>query len=810
MPGLREPTLNINGMSQADAVWREQEKLNRNSLNELSNSNLMATLAACYFYEVYPDLQNWLGLVRLAALCYRNPTHLDQIEGLTAPELAITIWLIAGLSGDNQSPTPNNLLPLEADALQQALRLAYLASDTTVELTTHQRSELAKAKIGLAYGGATKIKEYVFESSRLPEIRGASSLLDYINLNLIPALFRQLEPHKKLHNQTYVRVKSYQNSSRLQLVPEGLIYANGGEFLAFAPASQAATLATLVEEMYAVETLTAQAVAVSQSFSLLQVREGLEPNATEGGKGFSQLVNYLSYLRYRRREFNPLPGEGPESIRCLAHFDTFPLGRRCDSCDRRIALIEQQDQQRRLCEPCARKAVVGQQQRGAEFGKWFTNYFDWQPPQDLENWQDKFNSFLKGGETEDESKITARKMKYLGDISETDPTKIRMAADVDSIDSSFIGVIYGDGNNMGKLLQEIKDAAEYHNFAQRVFDALLEAVKESLAAGLHPQEVRETDNNELRQHKTTEKAYYHPFEILSVGGDDIYMFVPGKAALPIAVNIAEQVELKLSEVAGLNHSTPYKFEAVQRYLPDEAELKAQGNIWDHYKNAKELATSQSKVSLSSGVLIVPNTTPIFFLNGLVEQLLKSAKNRAKNLRGGVNRAGKKLEYQGGTIDFMALKSVAMVTDSIASWREQSLQRNLKYKEKGKEEEQEKELHLTARPYTLWEMRGLLEALRLIREGESLRGQLYRLREQLAQGELAGRVNYLYLVTQSGDKGAKLERLVKQWSGADNLAASPWFEDKLKAEKEPEKQRLYSILADLAELYDFAQDEVEGS
>jgi hypothetical protein len=38
-------------------------------------------------------------------------------------------------------------------------------------------------------GGATKIKQYVFESAKLPEIRGASALLDRINQVAIPALF---------------------------------------------------------------------------------------------------------------------------------------------------------------------------------------------------------------------------------------------------------------------------------------------------------------------------------------------------------------------------------------------------------------------------------------------------------------------------------------------------------------------------------------------------------------------------------------------------------------------------------------------
>ena len=46
-----------------------------------------------------------------------------------------------------------------------------------------------QTKIGLVYGGATKIKQYVFEAAKLPDIRGASALLDRINLVDLPAFF---------------------------------------------------------------------------------------------------------------------------------------------------------------------------------------------------------------------------------------------------------------------------------------------------------------------------------------------------------------------------------------------------------------------------------------------------------------------------------------------------------------------------------------------------------------------------------------------------------------------------------------------
>ena len=54
-------------------------------------------------------------------------------------------------------------------------------------------------EIGLVYGGATKIKQYVFDEAKLPDIRGASALLDRINLVDLPAFFNK-SPESNRYN----------------------------------------------------------------------------------------------------------------------------------------------------------------------------------------------------------------------------------------------------------------------------------------------------------------------------------------------------------------------------------------------------------------------------------------------------------------------------------------------------------------------------------------------------------------------------------------------------------------------------------
>ncbi|MCS6862166.1 MAG: hypothetical protein NZT92_17825, partial [Abditibacteriales bacterium] len=127
-------------------------------------------------------------------------------------------------------------------------------------------------EVALVLGGATKIKGYVFESARLPEIRGASGLLDRINLEDMRRLWRDGLGCE-----------------------DCIIYANGGEVLAFAPVHKAAELANEIERIYTRETLVAQSVAVWEKFTLKQLREGLnadEPLTAEQAALVKQLLGH--------------------------------------------------------------------------------------------------------------------------------------------------------------------------------------------------------------------------------------------------------------------------------------------------------------------------------------------------------------------------------------------------------------------------------------------------------------------------------------------------------------------------------------
>jgi CRISPR-associated protein Cmr2 len=322
--------------------------------------------------------------------------------------------------------------------------------------------------------------------------------------------------------------------------------------------------------------------------------------------------------------------------------------------------------------------------------------------------------------------------------------------------NGYVGVIYADGNNMGALLETLHSPNAYHHFAETVFRETQDAVFGSLATLLRPIYVKPTLGQRMQG------SWVHPFEILSIGGDDLFLIVPAHQALPIAIQIAQAVEGQLKQDEQFKVDSAYDPEQVHRCPVD---------------TTSDIGKApQSTVGLSVGVLLADAKTPIFFMQNLVEQLLKSAKRRAKELK-------KHHDYFGGTIDFMALKSVTMITSSLNEFRDSSLRAGSD--------------RLTARPYTLIELQQLLETVRALKTTAFPRSQLYALRRDLWEGRWASTVNYLYFTERLGERERTQLRTVldQRWC---QRSAAPWRPIGPEGAAE-------TVLADLIELYDFVEE-----
>ena len=646
-----------------------------------------------------------------------------------------------------------------------------------------QYSTLNVQKVGLVSGGATKIKPYVFESARLPEIRGASALLDRINIEDLPALLGRKtldDPARSEHIQRDFKKRTEHNLCAKECV----IYSAGGDCLAFTPASAVHDVADEIERIYSQETLVANSVAVGAIFDLLELQYGLNPEqfwieefreavkdeetdtyqivkSYFGGKGkedfftkksFGELATKLAIAKFKRREGNKTPSR--KTRRDLPTFvERQPYAQTCNSCDRR-PVIYQISIDKQLCEACLRKYIMGRaskkQLKRHELVR-FTNCLGWDPANRgkkgnylLTDWVSLFHQYVTS--SPDGSPNYAQVPDGPNDLSD-----IAKASETEG----FIAFIYADGNNMGGYLEKIQTSAQYRQFSERVFLAMQETTFKALAK-LKPIWIK--DDSE---------RYIFPFEIISIGGDDLILIVPGDKVLEIVHEIGVNFDQDfMSHAVYGKADCPSK---VQRY---------QSQDWESTANSK-----LPQFSMSLGFVIANEHTPIAFMEDIASKLLKSAKSRAKKLKTEVG-------YSGGTVDFMSLKSLSMITSELADFRKKFYKTDT-------------ENSLTMRPFTLHELSGFIQTIQAFKRDEFPRSQLYQLRQSLGLGRHTSTLDYLYFRSRLTDgKGEILQKeLESNWQGVSSVMnAGPWYA-KLET-KETDKQSYETLLLDLIEAYEF--------
>jgi len=682
---------------------------------------------------------------------------------------------------------------------------------------TEKHPTLWNSKIGLIYGGATKIKQYVFEAAKLQDIRGASGLLDRINLIDLPAFFKGEESPEdfpecqRARNYCQNLRRELQNKDeKLQqlwdaLIPELVIYSTGGNILAFCPTAFVHDLANLIEKRYTEETLTANSCAVGDTFNLLEIRFGLlnkpieqtkwldwyledktrqthpiveayfgSPEESENWeylfkrrKNFNELAGKLAALFNKRRNGNNLPMVERPSRRYPPMFETHPYLVR-DEGDRRSAICHATElpDEPWFSETLARKHIVGQITKRDSSQRWYRKCgFNWQPDErGFISWVDRFTNYL-----EDKQLIT-----------QYNPRQERLEAarsltEIGNASNGFVGYIYADGNNMGGYIQnELTSPEDYKKFSRDIFTATEESVYKALARYLRPYELKGLTG----EHQYRNGAIIHPFEILTIGGDDVMVIVPADKALAIAKSIGEEFEQILLEGE--------KIKAKEDYLITDKELISRSSECHRYQHGIELIPSRCKLSTSSGVLVTSYNTPIYYAENLTNQLLKSAKKKAKQLK-------QWHDYHGGTVDFLIMKSVTMISSNIESFRKEALI---------KQPPGQPKLKLYSAPYTLHELGGLLKTAEKLKESEFPRSQLYQIRSLLERGKHTAILNYRYFrVRLKSDKQELLEEYFeKAWCDAktNNGNLAPW----MSLLEEDDSTTYETIWRELVDLYPF--------
>lgn len=484
--------------------------------------------------------------------------------------------------------------------------------------------------VALLSADTDKIKEYVFESAKLPEVRGASMILDELNQG---GLYDRAANIRKLFARKGFSVDSENQDSCI-------IYAGGGSLLALVPADAAKELSQEIESLYPDQTGAATITCALQQVNDLAMLKD----------DFLRLMQAQTMLLRRRKEERA----------SAPFFEALPHQRRCESCGARPATtLRIHPDERWLCAVCDTKRQRSMEKEGKR------------------EWTRRFEHWLRDAPSD----IVKRYRGAAGDEALSSPhdvgRDIKTARDISEIaqagrDKNLIGFIYADGDGVGRFIEEQASIREYRQNSQKLLEILPALVYPALARHLQVCCVRRDDD----------EVHIHPFEILTIGGDDLLLIVPGDAALPLALEICQ---------------------GFGKAAVDQGLKSRDGRA----------------LSMSAGIVIAHHHNPVRYVRDLAEQLLKSAKKRAR-------------QSPEGAIDFLVLKSQSML------WSELKALRSQVYEWGYPARKPSEYIGLTGRPYSLSDMERLLDHARLLRDKDFPRSQVQGIRQALRQAQRLGR------------------------------------------------------------------------
>ena len=547
--------------------------------------------------------------------------------------------------------------------------------------------------LALLSADADKIKEYVFESAKLPEIRGASMILDELNWGEEPVIEDSVPRNLAGVWEKY------------SLPIEARIYAGGGSLLALVPHDLAEELKREIEALYPRETGAATITCVWRKVAPSELQGGYQPEGLDytallalrdslSEAEWQRIADYYHECSEngseitpeqfaRRRNFGQLMAlqsielrKAKEQKAMSPLFESVPFARRCQSCGIRPA--NQFDPipspGRYLCQVCHKKAGIGEET-------------------------------VEGKPSE----RRARKSHWNREFAERYGVVAEAPSDLERIGQparGYIGFIYADGNEVGAAVEASTSLSMYRKRSELLSEVMRFAVYEAIYRHL------------------AAVGYDRTFEIITIGGDDALLIVPGNAALLLAAEMCQLFECRLVE-AGFT------------------------------------VTADRRATMSAGVVIADHHNPLYFLRGLAEELLRSAKKRAWELVADPDKTAQ------GTVDFMVLKSQSTVATTVGHLRgappyrfTDRLNRMVTI--------------LTQRPFTLEEMDQLVNTVQGLKMFGFPGSQLQGLRAMLYRGRMRATLYYLYQYARANKERRKLLAWIeKQWGMRNARNPPPW-------------------------------------
>ena len=313
-----------------------------------------------------------------------------------------------------------------------------------------------------------RIKEYVFATGKLKEIRGASAILDELNRLDMVEKAKEFDAEK--------------------------IFANGGSGMFIVPEASTEALIHAVEKEYRFQTQTGSITSATMDLP-------------DGFKNQDAVQCYLQTLAYRLRLKKD---ENALHQPLLTH----PFLRTCDSCGEQYA-SQSVTEPELLCRSCENK-----REKNKEIQADIEGVTTGEAEEYLEHklWHRVLLDLAREGYPMT-GKSRPEDFNDLGDMSEP---------------KNYMGLIYADGDSMGKVLESLNNLNEVKNFSEVVDNAIYQAVHEAVLEYLKP----------------GDSDAYFPFDILMLGGDDLVMVTTAHKVVEVSMKITERFSELTEESLG--------------------------------------------------------------------------------------------------------------------------------------------------------------------------------------------------------------------------------------------------------------------
>jgi hypothetical protein len=329
------------------------------------------------------------------------------------------------------------------------------------------------------------IKQYVFGTDKLREIRGASSILDYLNRYGMSELADD---------------RMYQAQK---------VYTNGGGGIFLIDSDKAHDFGRYVQRIYRDET----GEGVSITYALQELPENIK--TLEDGVS---IPDFLEMLRWRLREEKQIPED-------TITLPTHPFMRPCDSCgafyaapeDGQVKSMHDPGEQEELyCLSCQKKRL-----RDEEVKEYIDEIIDGRGA--------TIDDFLW--------KNVIGRLYEMGYDLRSKPKRPRDFNAFREFKGSkeYFALIYADANSMGQMFASCTELPKYKQLAETVDAAIYEAVCTAIAQ--HLQIIEHAKPN-----RPAKEPPVFPFDILLMGGDDVLLIVPASVALDVALTITTVFE----------------------------------------------------------------------------------------------------------------------------------------------------------------------------------------------------------------------------------------------------------------------------